>query len=238
MLVGMLAALLTAPLATGTAASDVNGTGKFWPFHRTPVTVSFGDNLSNQWERYFRKALAQWNQSDVVQGKSVRGSTNSAQCNAKNNTVQVCDSTYGTNTGWLGLTSLNYKGNLITSATVEINDSFFNQQQYNDPVARQHTICHEMGHAFGLDHVTYKSCMNPSDTSVFNYDKPGNRDFKTLDQIYSKANQQAAGAAVAGPSGELELPQAALDPYETVTSQRQPDGTTVVTYVEWAAAAP
>ncbi|HEU5430655.1 MAG TPA: hypothetical protein VFU81_03280, partial [Thermomicrobiales bacterium] len=66
-LAGVLAVLLAAPLL-GAAANDVNGSGKFWRFHHTPVRVQFGDNLSNSWERYFKAALGQWNQSDVVQG--------------------------------------------------------------------------------------------------------------------------------------------------------------------------
>jgi hypothetical protein len=239
-LAGLLALLLAAPLVSSMAASDVNGTGKFWPFHHTPVTVDFGDNLSKPWERYFKKALGQWNQSNVVQGKSVNGRTNPAQCNPKSGTVQVCNGNYGTDTGWLGLTRLSYKGNQITEATTQINDSFFSQAQYrNSKSAKQHTMCHEMGHAFGLDHVTYKSCMNPSDSAVFNDTKPNHRDFKTLDQIYSKKNQSAAATTAAtGPSGVLELPQAAPGGRETVTTERQPDGTTVVTYIEWASSAP
>ena len=239
-LVGGLALLLAAPLVSGQAASDVGGSGKYWPFHHTPVTVSFGDNLSKSWERYFTKALGQWNKSDVVRGKSVRGSTNPNQCNPKNGTVQVCNGNYGANTGWLGLTKISYKGNQITEATTQINDSYFSQAQYrNSKAAKQHTMCHELGHGFGLDHVTYKSCMNPSDSAVFNDTKPSHRDFKTLDQIYSKKNQSGATTAAAtGPSGVLELPQAASDLHETVTTQRQPDGTTTVTYIAWAPTAP
>ncbi|HEU0113158.1 MAG TPA: hypothetical protein VFQ80_00690, partial [Thermomicrobiales bacterium] len=231
-----LTLLLAAPLVTGLAASDVNGEGKFWPFHHTPVRVEFGDNLSNSWERYFTKALGRWNDSDVVQGKSVRGSTNGADCKAKNGTVQVCNGDYGTNTGWLGLTTLNFNGDHITSATVKLNDSFFKQSQYDSKDPKQHTMCHEMGHAIGLDHVTYKSCMNPSDNAIFQDTKPGHRDYKTLDQIYSKQNQSRATTTVAtGPSGTLELPQAASGG-ETTTTQRRPDGTTVVSYIEWATA--
>src|SRR5690242_10035670 len=49
-LTGVLAICLTAPLIQGAAAGDVNGSGKFWPFHHTPVRVEFGDDLDNSWE--------------------------------------------------------------------------------------------------------------------------------------------------------------------------------------------
>ncbi|HEU5434352.1 MAG TPA: hypothetical protein VFU81_21950, partial [Thermomicrobiales bacterium] len=137
---------------------------------------------------------------------------------------------------------LSYNGNLITNATVQLNDSFFNDAKLpykNSKQSKQHTMCHELGHAFGLDHVTYKSCMNPSDSAVFHDTKPSHRDFKTLDRIYSKKNQsRQVATAATGPTGVLALPQAALDAHETVTTQRQADGTTVVTYIEWAPSAP
>jgi hypothetical protein len=238
-LTGVLAICLTAPLIQGAAAGDVNGSGKFWPFHHTPVRVEFGDDLDNSWERYFKKALDKWNDSDVVQGKSVHGSTNPASCNPKDGTVQVCNGKYGTDDGWLGLTQLSFTGDRITAATVQVNDSFFDSSPYNtSKAAKQHTICHELGHAFGLDHVTYKSCMNPDDNAVFQDTKPSHRDFKTLDRIYSKKNQKVASTAAVGPSGVLTLPQAALDSHETVASQCRADGTTVVSYFEWAPAAP
>jgi hypothetical protein len=235
-LTALLALLLAAPLLTAAAASDVNGSGKFWPFHKTPVTISFGDNLSPSWEGYFQTALTQWNKSDVVRAKSSRGATNPAQCDKKDGTVQVCDSDYGTSTGWLGLTTLDFNGDKITAATIKINDSFFKQQQYDDPVAKRHTMCHEMGHAFGLDHVSTRSCMNDSDQAIFTNDTPINRDFKTLDQIYSKKNAKASEVTTAGATpGVLALPQTTFT--ETMTSERLPDGTTQATYIAWAAPA-
>jgi hypothetical protein len=235
-LTALLALLLAAPLLTAAAASDVNGSGKFWPFHKTPVTISFGDNLSGPWEGYLQTAIKQWNKSDVVRAKSSRGATNPAQCDKQDGTVQVCDSTYGTSVGWLGLTTLDFNGDKIYAATIKINDSFFDQRQYDDPVAKRHTMCHEMGHAFGLDHVNTRSCMNDSDQAIFTNDQPINRDFKTLDQIYSKKNARASQVTTAGETpGVLTVPQAGFT--ESVTSERLPDGTMQATSIIWAAPA-
>jgi hypothetical protein len=230
----VVAALLAAPLLPSTAASDVNGSGKFWPFHKTPVTISFGDNLSQPWEDYLQTAITQWRKSDVVRPKISRGTTTGAQCDKKDGTVQVCNGDYGTSVGWLGLTTLDFTGDKITAATIKLNDSFFDQQHYDDPVAKRHTMCHEMGHAFGLDHVATDSCMNDSDQAIFHDDQPIKRDFKTLEQIYSKKNAKASQLTTAGETtGVLALPQTAFA--ETVTSERRSDGTIQVTYATWAA---
>ncbi|HEU0115557.1 MAG TPA: hypothetical protein VFQ80_12815, partial [Thermomicrobiales bacterium] len=75
--------------------------------------------------------------------------------------------------------------------------------------------------------------------AIFHDTKPNHRDYKTLDQIYSKKNQSnAAAPAATDPSGVLALPQPAPNGHETVMTQCRPDGTTVVTYIAWAAAAP
>jgi hypothetical protein len=172
----------------------------------------------------------------VVRPKIVRGATTGANCDKKDGTVQVCDSDYGTSTGWLGLTTLDFNGDKITAATIKINDSFFDLRQYDDPVAKRHTMCHEMGHAFGLDHVPTRSCMNDSAQAIFTNDTSINRDFKTLDQIYSKQNARASQITTAGETpGVLALPQAAFA--ESVTSERRPNGTTQATYIAWAAPA-
>ncbi|HEU0114589.1 MAG TPA: hypothetical protein VFQ80_07930, partial [Thermomicrobiales bacterium] len=108
-LVGMLAVLLAGPIA-GVRADDVNGNGKYWPFHKTPVTVTFGDNVSGQWDGYLDYAAKKWKRSNAVQPKIQRGKTNPAQCAKRNDTVQVCSDAYGTGEGWLGLTTLYFHG--------------------------------------------------------------------------------------------------------------------------------
>ena len=229
--VGALAILLAGPAAV-VQADDVNGNGKFWPFHKTPITVTFGDNVSNQWDGFLKFATKKWNRSTVVRAKIAKGKTNPAQCAKRDGTVQVCNSTYGTGVGWLGLTTLYFNGDKIYAATIKINDSFFRQGSYNDPVAKRHTMCHEMGHAFGLGHVNTRSCMNDSAQAVFHNAKPINKDFKTLKRIYSKKNQKKSRVTTAAePSGVLEMPQTV--PGELTRTTWLPDGTKQVTYLTW-----
>jgi hypothetical protein len=99
----------------------------------------------------------------------------------------VCNWRYGTQVSWLGLTRLyfNERGDHVNAATVMMNDSFFEGNgQYNSDAARRHTLCHELGHTPGLDHVSTKSCMNDSQQAVFNNLVPINKDFRQLARIY------------------------------------------------------
>jgi hypothetical protein len=101
--------------------------------------------------------------------------------------VQVCNSSYGRQEGWLGLTRLYFtdRGDHVDAATVQMNDSFLNTDtQYNSEAARRHTLCHELGHTPGLDHVSSKSCMNDSQQAVFDNTVPINKDFRQLERIY------------------------------------------------------
>jgi hypothetical protein len=87
----------------------------------------------------------------------------------------------------LGLTRLyfNDRGDHIEAATVQMNDSFFDtNSEYNNDAARRHTMCHELGHTPGLDHVGTNSCMNDSQFAVFNNLHPINKDFNQLARIY------------------------------------------------------
>ena len=118
----------------------------------------------------------------------VSGGTNPQDCRPTTGRVEVCNWRYGTQEGWLGLTRLYFddSGVHIESATVQMNDSFFDQNngQYNTGMARQHTMCHEMGHTPSLEHVDTNSCMNDSQQAVFQNLVPINKDFSDLDRIY------------------------------------------------------
>jgi hypothetical protein len=117
--------------------------------------------------------------------------------------VEVCNGRYGTQEGWLGMSRLYFDvgGEHIEAATVQMNDSFFDtgSDYYND-AARQHTMCHELGHTAGLDHIDNGSCMNDSRYAVFNQVAPTNKDFNQLAHIHGHSD---ATTTVAGDQGTV-----------------------------------
>jgi hypothetical protein len=179
------AILLLQPLAT-TVASQ---TGSYhWARKVTPFSLRFGNNVSGSWSSYFSQALSEWNKNDTIALKAVGGTSNPSSCSPSTGMVEVCSGSYGTSTGWLGLTRLffNARGDHIESVTVQMNDSFLfsSGSQYNDDGARRHTICHEIGHSLGLDHKSSGSCMNDSQQAVFDNVRPTKQDFAELARIY------------------------------------------------------
>jgi hypothetical protein len=179
-------ALMLAPVAT-VLATNV-GSGYHWGRKTSQFTLQVGDNVGGGWDKFLSDALKDWNKNGTVTLKEVGGKTGTQNCNPTEGMVEVCNFNYGTQQGWLGLTRLffNDKGDHVDSATVQLNDSFFEQNngQYNSDAARRHTICHELGHTIGLDHVGNGSCMNDSPSAVFNNLKPINKDFNELERIY------------------------------------------------------
>lgn len=174
--------------------------GYHWARKQTQFTLEVGDDVDGGWDDLLRQAIAAWNDNGTVTLKEIHGSTNPQKCSPTTGIVEVCNGQYGTDKGWLGLTQLYFDdaGDHIESVTVQFNDSFFNQSdgQYNDPAARQHTACHELGHSMGLDHANTDSCMNDSQNAVFHNVTPINKDFQTLGQTY---DHKDSTVTVAGP---------------------------------------
>jgi hypothetical protein len=158
-----------------------------WARKQRQFTLQVGDNVDGGWNSLLNRVVSDWNRGDTVTFRIVNGSTNPQECRERAGTVQVCNSRYGTQVGWLGLTRLyfNDRGEHIDAATVQMNDSFLDtNSQYSNEAARRHTLCHELGHTPGLDHVSTNSCMNDSQQAVFDNLVPINRDFRQLERIY------------------------------------------------------
>jgi hypothetical protein len=187
-----LLATVGVPLTSVVPTSASTTNSYRWAVKQVPFTVKAGSNLTGEWPGIMQTAIKAWDKNDTVTIKKVAGSTGAQSCSPTTGRIEICNWNYGTQAGWLGLTRLYFdkRGNRIEAATLQLNDSFFNQKngQYNDYNARLHTMCHEMGHTIGLDHVDTTSCMNDSQYAVFHYVKPINKDFRQLARIYKNTD--------------------------------------------------
>src|SRR5215831_8249213 len=109
-------------------------------------------------------------------------------------TTQVCNASYGNN-GWLGLATINLTdGTNITQGTAKMNDTYFNTATYNNPNEREHVMCQEVAHTFGLDHQStdgssLNTCMDYFSNTGANAGstlstQPNAHDFEELAIIY------------------------------------------------------
>ena len=244
-------ALLLAPLVSLAPTTATPNPGNFhWARQSSQFTLQVGSNLSGPWPSILNKVVSDWNKNEAGTFSVVGGGTNPQECRPNTGRVEVCNWRYGTQEGWLGITRLyfNAAGDHIESATVQMNDSFFDTaSEYNNDAARRHTMCHEIGHTTGLDHVSTNSCMNDSQFAVFNNLEPINKDFNQLERIYGHSDSTST---VAG--GQKKDKKTKKDKKksrkkngkrnrkkqgplsESVTVETTAEGRKVVTFITWA----
>lgn len=160
--------------------------------------MQVGNNLTGDWSQYLTNASNDWNstQQSVLRNTVVPGQAGK-RCKATAGRVEVCNSTYGNN-GWLGVASISLSGGHIAQGTVKLNDTYFNTSTYNNPNEKNHVVCQEVGHTWGLDHqdtsgAAYYTCMDYFSNTGANAGStvsttPDQGDYDQLTCIYDPAS--------------------------------------------------
>jgi hypothetical protein len=203
-------ALTVVAFPTGAQASHSWG-NYHWARTSNPFTVELDDNATSAWDSYLSTASADWTASSVLNTSIRQGSFGSRYyCTPATGHVEVCNYTYGS-TGWLGLASISItSGNHISRGYVKVNDTYFNQAQYNTPPYRRLVMCQEVGHTLGLDHQD-ENQTNPNLGTCMDYTRdpdgppsnehPNSHDYSQLVSIYSHTDGfNTTGPAGAGPA--------------------------------------
>lgn len=183
-----------------------------WARTTAQFTLKVGDNLTSaDWKGHLRSSSTNWNSPTSFGAKStplltaIVAGPGGKRCRAVAGTTQVCNGTYGNN-GWLGLASINISGDHITQGTAKMNDTYFNTSNYNNPNEREHVMCQEVAHTFGLDHQStdgssQNSCMDYFSNTGANAGstlstKPNAHDFDELTIIYTHLDSTTTVAAM------------------------------------------
>ncbi|WP_174874444.1 hypothetical protein [Vogesella oryzae] len=208
-----LAVLLGVLLALAPAVSEATHSwgGYHWARTTYSFTLKVGNNMTSvDWITHLNQAANDWNSSasTPLLVSLVGGRSSKRTCSMVAGTTQVCNGKYGYN-GWLGLASINITGGVhITQGTAKMNDSYFNLKTYNNPNERQHVVCQEVAHTFGLDHQStdgssQNSCMDYFSNTGVNAGsdqstRPNDHDFEELGIIYSHQDSTTTLAAASG----------------------------------------
>jgi hypothetical protein len=209
-----LSAVLSLGLAgaslVGIAHANHSWSGYHWARSTPQFTLKLGNNLTSaDWRAHLAQTSADWNSGNSpVLTAIVNGSSGSSakRCAMVAGTTQVCNAAYGS-TGWLGLASINVTGGVhITQGTAKMNDTYFATAAYNNANEREHVMCQEVAHTFGLDHQStdgssQNSCMDYFSNTGANAGstlstKPNAHDFEELALVYNHADNTSTVNAV------------------------------------------
>lgn len=227
-----------------------------WARTTSQFTLKLGDNLTSaDWKSHLSQTSMDWNSGNTPVITAIVGGTSSKRCSMVAGTTQVCNNTYGNN-GWLGLASINVSGDHITQGTAKMNDTYFNTSTYNNTNEREHVMCQEVAHTFGLDHQStdgssQNSCMDYFSNTGANAGstlstKPNQHDFDELNIIYGHLDSTTTVAAAAPLPSASSAVDITDDPGSwgalirqsangrSSTYQRQNvDGSVTLTHVYW-----
>lgn len=188
--------------------------GYHWARTSNPFTLKLGDNLSSAWDPYLTTTSTNWSASTILDTTIVPGLTNPRNCRATKGRVEVCNSKYGNN-GWLGIAQIWISDSHIVQGVTKVNDTYFNQGQYNTPAWKNLVMCQEVGHTFGLDHQDVNFTNSNLGTCMDYTNAPAGGVLNGFD--YGPSNEYPN----AHDYEELGIIYAHLDSYTTIQSGTQ-----------------
>lgn len=232
------AVLLTAVFA-GTASASHSWNNYHWARTANPFTIRVIDANTATWDTHLNAAIADWDTSTVLDVVREPGNEEK-RCRPVSGKVKSCNGKYGQN-GWLGLAQIWLNGDHISQAVAKMNDTYFSMPQYNDPTKRQHVMCQELGHDWGLGHqdesgADLNTCMDYS--NALDNPDPNSHDYQQLVTIYGSHLDSTNSAAAAGMAGDENAKPERVERNDRIASsiitETYRDGSQKVTNIFWA----
>lgn len=125
--------------------SDTQGAG---------LTLELRNALDPEWHSYFDESVVDWDSGtpDALTLKTSIASSPLPECpeDQAEGIMLVCNDDYG-ETDWKGINKVLLLNGWIIASMARMNDRFFSSG--GDEAKRLYTMCHEIGHGFGLPHT-------------------------------------------------------------------------------------
>ena len=191
-----LLVLAVAAFPSASASASHSWGNYHWARTSNPFTIKVIDSMTSgtngsaaNWDENLNVAISDWNASSVMNVVKEAGDDSARirkRCPTVTGKVRACNAAYGNN-GWLGIAQIWLSGGHIVQGTAKMNDSYLAGAAYND-VNRQHVICQEIGHDWGLGHqdesgADLNTCMDYAD--ALDNQHPNQHDYQQLETIYN-----------------------------------------------------
>lgn len=172
----------------------VNGTEYMWQGNngRGGLGLEIQNALTDDWHTYFNQAISDWD-SGTPDALTLSTSivTADSECTSVDGVMKVCNGDYG-DTGWRGINLLALQTVLnqerIIASTAKMNEYYVKP---SDTEERQYTMCHEIGHGFGLPHTDENfynqaqgDCLDYTEVDKDKNLKPGQVNYDKLAGLY------------------------------------------------------
>jgi hypothetical protein len=171
------------------ASADHTWSNYHWARTENPFNLLVVDSVTSDWSEPLALSLSAWSASDVLNldifdtdfSKKTR-----RRCRMIKGQIRVCDDNYGFN-GWLGLATIGIDSNgHIDRGTAKLNNTY--SSSWGIPGERNHVMCQEIGHLFGLAHTSEDgssqgTCMDYSSDLASQW--PNAHDYALLVAIYA-----------------------------------------------------
>lgn len=186
----------------GSGSTDPNELSDIkWPTDGTGgLELEIVNALDDRWTPFFDQAVIDWENGDpdALSLTTSRASPDSS-CQSIDRKMKVCNGNYGA-TGWRGINELMYDGgNRILQSIAKMNEYYLDSQASNDE--RTYTMCHEIGHGFGLLHTDENflnsplgDCMDYSNNLKPNL-LPGLINFQRLANMYGTVDGSSSSSS-------------------------------------------
>jgi hypothetical protein len=174
------------------------------------LTLNIINALDTQWYTYFDTAVSDWDNGtpDALTLTSEVASAPDPDCTTVEGVLKMCNNDYGA-TDWMGINEVLNYGNEIAGSTGMMNDHYFGTSAFGDSDKRQYTMCHEMGHGFGLPHTDTAmwnrntgNCLDYTNRPKSNM-RPGQINYERLVNVYGtvgSSNTTTANTSASAPS--------------------------------------
>ena len=130
----------------GTSPNDANR----WQNQGKGLRLEVLNALDDRWHINFEIAIDDWDSGDPdALSLFVTSVGIEPACRDVKGKLKVCNGDYG-ETKWRGINQVIIQNGFIISSVAKLNEFYLNGA---DEAQRQYTMCHEIGHGFGLPHT-------------------------------------------------------------------------------------